>query len=96
MTAGRRIDAGGLRSARRDLDQLWLDLLSVPADDELLATAADFADQYSLRGYDAIQLAAAASLQGVGAVHFACWDAELNAAARDRGLALVAVHAQGA
>lgn len=79
-----------MRRARRDLDQMWLDMLSVPTDDELLATAAELADEHSLRGYDAIQLATAASLQGARDLRFSCWDIELNAAARRHGLRLSA------
>lgn len=86
MRTGGRIDARGLRTGRRYLDELWLDLLSVPSDDELLANAADLADDYSLRGYDAVQLAAAASLRKAGEVTFACWDAELTSAAAELGL----------
>ncbi len=88
MRAGQRIGENAFRGARRDLDQVWLDLLSVPTDDELLATAADLADEHSLRGYDAVQLATAASLRNADAFRFVCWDAELNAAARSYGLAL--------
>jgi len=86
MRAGGRIDARGLRTSRRYLDDLWLDLLSVPSDDQLLADAADLADDYSLRGYDAVQLAAAASLRKAGEVTFACWDVELRSAAAELGL----------
>ncbi len=87
MRAGGRIDTRGLRTGRRYLDHLWLDVLSVPSDDELLADAADLADEHSLRGYDSIQLAAAASLLKAGDVTFACWDKELSAAAARVGLA---------
>lgn len=88
MRAGGRIDADAVRSARRLLDEIWLDMLSVPPDDELLARAADLADEHSLRGYDSVQLAAASSLQSAGAVTFSCWDAELRSAAQDVGLAV--------
>jgi uncharacterized protein with PIN domain len=40
MRAGRRIDVGQLRMARRVLDDIWLDVLSVPSDDPLLNRAA--------------------------------------------------------
>ena len=88
MRASGRIDARGLRTSRRYLDHIWLDLLSVPSDDEVLAAAADLADQYALRGYDAVQLAAAASLRRAGDVLFACFDADLNVAARRAGFEL--------
>jgi predicted nucleic acid-binding protein len=88
MRAGRRIGPNTARAARRCLDDIWLDLLTVPPDDELLARAADLADEHSLRGYDSLQLAAAAALRGAGDVTFACWDVELRAAAEEMGLAV--------
>jgi uncharacterized protein len=88
MRAGKRIGASASRAARRLLDEIWLDLLSVPPDDDLLTRAADLADEHSLRGYDSVQLAAATSLQQAGDVTFACWDVELRAAAKDVGLAV--------
>lgn len=86
MRAGRRMSAGAAQSARRTLDEIWLDLLRVPPDDDLLARAADLADAHSLRGYDSLQLATATSLQGAGDVTFACWDGELRSAAEGMGL----------
>lgn len=86
MRAGRRIDPKTCRAARSVLDDIWLDVLSVAPDDELLAAAAELADEHSLRGYDSVQLAAATSLQAAGEVTFACWDVELRAAAEDVGL----------
>jgi uncharacterized protein len=88
MRASKRIGANASRSARRVLDEVWLDLLSIPPDDESLARAADLADAHSLRGYDSVQLAAATSLRGAGQVTFACCDAELRLAAEDVGLAV--------
>jgi predicted nucleic acid-binding protein len=88
MRAGGRIGANATRGARRRLDDIWLDLLSVPPDDELLARAADLADEHSLRGYDSVQLAAATTLRTAADVTFVCWDAELRAAAQDVGLAV--------
>lgn len=88
MLAGNRIDLRRLEAARHDLDEIWLDLLSLPADDQLLATASDLADDHSLRGYDAIQLASALAVRRGGEVVFACWDTELSAAARRAGLSV--------
>jgi predicted nucleic acid-binding protein len=86
MKAGRRIGGRDWQRARRYLDRIWLDVLSVPAEDEVLVTAAELADDHSLRGYDAIQLASAVTLRRAGEVRFLCWDAELDAAARAVGL----------
>lgn len=86
MRAGGRIGGRAAKTARQLLDEIWLDLLSVAPEDELLARAADLADRHSLRGYASMQLAAATSLCRAGEVRFACWDAELRAAASDVGL----------
>jgi predicted nucleic acid-binding protein len=86
MKAGRRIGDRDWEGARRYLDHIWLDVLSVPVEDEVLVTAAELADRHSLRGYDAIQLASAVSLRRAGEVRFLCWDAELDSAARAAGL----------
>jgi predicted nucleic acid-binding protein len=88
MRSGKRMGANASQAARRLLDEIWLDLLSVPPDDELLARAAELADEHSLRGYDSVQLAAATSLRRAGDVTFACWDVELRSAAEDMGLAV--------
>jgi predicted nucleic acid-binding protein len=87
MAAGRRIDKQGLTTGRRHLDHIWLDLLSVPPDEDVLVTAAELTDDHALRGYDALQLASAVTLQRASGVAFLCWDAELTAAARASGLA---------
>jgi uncharacterized protein len=89
MRTARRLEARAARAARGVLDDLWLDLLSVPPEDELLAAAADLADKHALRGYDAIQLGSAVSLRRAGDVRLACWDGELRAAAQAEGLAVV-------
>lgn len=71
------------------LDEIWLDLLRVPPDDELLATAAELADEHKLRGYDSIQLATALVVEAAGDSTFVCWDDELTAAAARAGLRTV-------
>jgi predicted nucleic acid-binding protein len=86
MRAGGRIGVDDSRSTRQLLDDIWLDLLSVPLDDELLAAAADLADGHALRGYDSVQLATVTTLQAADEVTFACWDVELRAAAERLGM----------
>lgn len=89
MRSGGRLGEPDHDATRRNLDDMWLDVMSVAVDDELLASAARLADEHPLRGYDSIQLAAAATLRPAGRVGFACWDAELSAAARDIGLTVL-------
>ena len=60
--------------------------------DELIDTAMALVERHALRGYDAVQLAAALELQGTRAslslspIHFVCADDRLNAAAEGEGL----------
>ena len=89
MRAGRRIDRQANETGRRYLDHIWIDLLSVPVADDVLTTASELADDHSLRGYDAIQLASAVALRRAGEVRFLCWDTELSGAARAVGLTVV-------
>lgn len=71
------------------LDRIWADLIVVHASEDVLATAANLAPQYSLRGYDAVHLASVLMLrERAGPVVFACWDKDLNDAAKQQGLDL--------
>lgn len=66
----------------------------VPVTDALLREAIRLAQRYSLRGYDAVQLAAANEVSrlrvtaGAAPIIFVSADHELNAAARSEGLAV--------
>jgi predicted nucleic acid-binding protein len=59
--------------------------------DELVETAMALVERHALRGYDAVQLAAALELQGTRAslsltpIHFVCADDRLNEAADGEG-----------
>jgi predicted nucleic acid-binding protein len=69
---------------RRD----WPDLMRLPVTQPLLDRAADLAWQLGLRGYDAVQLAAAVSWQEVleTPITLATFDRQLWQAARQTGL----------
>jgi predicted nucleic acid-binding protein len=60
--------------------------------DELVDTAMALVERHALRGYDAVQLAAALELPGTRAslslspIHFVCADDRLNEAAEGEGL----------
>jgi predicted nucleic acid-binding protein len=76
----------------RDLDQDWPRYLRFELNEPLVFTAARMTDRYRLRAYDAVHLASAVSMRDrLGDVIFACWDKDLNAAARRMGLVLVSV-----
>jgi uncharacterized protein len=71
------------RRAVTGLDADWERYVRIQVSEPLIRDAAMLADQYRLRAYDAIHLAAAlAARQRLGDdLLFACWDAELERAA---------------
>lgn len=80
---GRRLTAAQHADAREELDALTADLHIVEPTMELIADAADLADDEGLRGYDAVHLAAALL---VGATVLSSADTDLCIAAERRGL----------
>ena len=80
---GRRLTAEQLTEARQEIDALLAELHIVEATEELIAEAADLAEDDALRGYDAVHLAAALL---VGATVLSSADTDLCAAAERRGL----------
>jgi len=75
----------------RDLDQDWPRYLRFELNEPLLFMAARMTERYRLRAYDAVNLVSALSMRDrLAEVVFACWDEELNSAARRTGLALLA------
>lgn len=82
------LDENGGRRAQRKFTREWPDLVRLPISEALLVRAESAAWQYGLRGYDAVQLAAAAIWQdSVGAeVTLATFDRELWQAASKAGL----------
>ncbi len=73
---------------------LRADYRNVPVTDGLLDQAIHLAQKHSLRGYDAVQLAAATEINnlriraGAATLIFVCSDKELNAAAQSEGLTI--------
>lgn len=80
---GRRLTAPQHADAREELDALLADLHIVEPTMELIADAADLADDEGLRGYGAVHLAAALL---VGATVLSSADTDLCTAAERRGL----------
>ena len=73
----------GLRRAVRELDREWGMYNIVDVNDPLVRRAGALAERHGLRGYDAVQLAAALDLRAAGApVEFLSFDSRLNRAAR--------------
>jgi predicted nucleic acid-binding protein len=78
----------GLRGAVRELDREWGMYNVVDLNDPLVRRAGALAERHALRGYDAVQLAAALDLRAAGGeVEFLSFDARLNRAARRERLA---------
>lgn len=83
---GGRLRPSRFERAKELLAWMWQEITVVFADEDLVATAAQAAEQHRLRGYDAIQLTAA--LQS-GCDVFLCSDTRLLAAARSSNLAIL-------
>lgn len=72
-----------LRRAVRELEREWPTYNVVDLSDALVHAAGALAERHALRGYDAVQLAAALELRAVGGeVEFCAFDDRLNRAAR--------------
>ena len=85
---GRVLGADAAQRARRKFLRDWADLARVPITEALAARADSLAWSHSLRGYDAVQLAAALTWQeAVGSdVVLATFDRELWRAAATAGI----------
>jgi predicted nucleic acid-binding protein len=81
-----RLEAGAFKTAKADLQTLW-ETFAVIDPGAVLAAAADAAERYGLRAYDAVHLATALAV-AAGDLVFVCWDADLSAAASRAGLAV--------
>ena len=78
------ISGDDIEQARQRLIDRWDHFAIVEVSQPLVETAGRFADAFSLRGYDSVQLAAGYELQRNGdkSVLFACYDRRLNQAAQ--------------
>lgn len=77
------LDTKGLRQVVERFDGEWAAYTVVDVSEPLVRRAGILAERHGLRGYDAIQLAAAIELQREGGnVSLACFDDRLRRAAR--------------
>jgi uncharacterized protein len=83
-----RIDSRVLRRSVSDLNDLCEELRIVGLDAELARAAGEAAERYALRGYDAVHLASALSIEDEGLV-VATWDDDLAEAGAAAGLIVV-------
>ena len=79
------------RNIVQDFDRDWDSYFLVDVSDALVKTAGQLAEKHALRGYDAIHLASAVTLQRQGdrPVTFTCFDPRLSLAARREGLKII-------
>ena len=89
-----RLRAAELAAAKADLQTL-AETFVVVDPGGVLDAAADAAERFGLRAYDAVHLATALAVAADDLV-FVCWDAELAAAASRAGLATAGAAAGGA
>jgi uncharacterized protein len=84
-----RLNAMGLAAAKQNFEVWWPSVIQIRVDEHLLQRAADLAEYGSLRGYDAVHLAAAERLKlgGVRNLKFLCFDQALNRSAKMLGIA---------
>jgi predicted nucleic acid-binding protein len=92
----RRRREGGLAAteysrAVKSLNADWVRYQRVRVTDQVIHKAADIAESFQLRAYDAIHLASALTIRTrlEAQLVFACWDAGLDDAARRAGLRLL-------
>lgn len=89
--AGRISGTNGLGRLVTTFRQDWQHHIVVGVDPALVDSAGELAERHALRGYDAVQLAAAlvAAASAAGPIGFGTFDAALRRAAAAEGLALL-------
>jgi predicted nucleic acid-binding protein len=81
----RCISAAELGDAKRKLNRLWTQTQVIDIDEALALAAGDAAETFGLRGYDAVHLATAVTLQDESLL-VATWDEDLREACLAAGL----------
>jgi predicted nucleic acid-binding protein len=86
----KKLNASDYLHLKKIFAENWKDYLQIENSYPVMQQAADFAESFSLRGYDAMQLAAAHFLlTQQQPVLFACFDHKLNQAAKILGFLLI-------
>jgi predicted nucleic acid-binding protein len=83
-----RLDQPLYREAQKRFDRTYEELVAIGVDQQLAQTAGDLAEEFSLRGYDAVHLATALDLSEQD-VALVSWDRDLSRAATAAGLAVL-------
>ena len=84
----KQIDAAAFARSKAQFEADWKGMFVMPIDSQTIRSAGDLAEQFGLRVYDALHLAAASTLSReiASRVHFMCFDNMLNRAASNLGL----------
>ncbi len=88
MRKGGRLSPSDHALKLRDFESGWVDVATVAVSSALVHSAVQYAEDHSLRAYDALHLASAASVRSER-LAFVCWDQELRRAAATEGLRLI-------
>jgi predicted nucleic acid-binding protein len=90
-------DAAAIETAKQAFAAEWLHYVVIEVSQSIVERAGEFADTFALRGYDAVQLAAAQILAETSgeACAFACFDLRLAKAAKVLGLRAPAGKTEG-
>lgn len=83
----RRISMAELDQVKGRLRRLWSQVQVIDLDEPVATAAGDAAETFSLRGYDAVHLATALTLQDESLL-VASWDSDLRVAALEIGLSV--------
>jgi len=84
------IDHNRFERLKEKLETHWATFEIVPIEEVTVRRAGDLAEDFSLRGFDAVHLACAHIVrEGFGAITFACFDDELARAASACGMTLL-------
>jgi predicted nucleic acid-binding protein len=88
---GGRISPRSLTKAKAAWERFWEALAIVEPTRELMLEAGNVAERYNLRGYDAVHLASALTVEKSHIV-IAVWDVRLRDAATASGLSIAPLH----
>ncbi|MDX8405185.1 MAG: type II toxin-antitoxin system VapC family toxin [Mariprofundus sp.] len=83
-----RIDSNNLLIKKQEIERDWQCMDILTPDETMIRRAADLAEQFGLRGYDSVHLAAVEMLhkQAMIPLTFVCFDYDLNKAASALGI----------
>ena len=87
----RRIVPSLFKKLKTRFKEDWREYVRIDLTEKIMERAAELAEQFNLRGYDSVHLASAEYLQKKSDVSiiFACFDKQLNLAAKKLDLAVI-------